>query len=99
MKIKNYAQAWTGLAEAQILAEWYNYPQESSREDAMESAVKALSLNPTLGEAHTALGIIYVRMQNGSDALFEFKTSVELQPGYAEGHNWLGWMNMVLGMA
>ncbi|MCG2588660.1 tetratricopeptide repeat protein [Rhodohalobacter sulfatireducens] len=94
---KDYAQAWTGLAEAQILAEWYNYPQESTQTDAMESAVKALSLNPKLGEAHTALGIIYVRRQNGPDALREFKTSVELQPGYAEGHNWLGWMNMVLG--
>jgi len=46
----------------------------------MESAVKALSLNPTLGEAHNALGIIYLRRQNEPDALREFKIYVELLP-------------------
>ncbi|WP_158278717.1 BTAD domain-containing putative transcriptional regulator [Rhodohalobacter mucosus] len=98
--IKNdnqYAQAWAGLAEALTLAAWYNYNVPETNVSAMEAAVKALSLNPELGEAHASMGILLTRLLNGPEAKRELETAVRLQPSFAEAFSWLGWLLAIIG--
>jgi TolB-like protein/DNA-binding winged helix-turn-helix (wHTH) protein/Tfp pilus assembly protein PilF len=87
-KDPNFALAYAGLADA------YNFsnilgvlaPRESSPQ-AEAAAVKALMLDPQLGEAHTALGL--VRSHYHFDFLGaqrEFLKAFELNPNYANAH-------------
>jgi len=56
---------------------------------AKESAIKALTLDDTLAEAHTTLAHILVNYDwNWSAAEKEFKRSIELKPDYARAHQW-----------
>jgi TolB-like protein/DNA-binding winged helix-turn-helix (wHTH) protein/Tfp pilus assembly protein PilF len=87
-KDPNFALAYAGLADA------YNFsnilgvlaPKESSPQ-AEAAAVKALVLDPQLGEAHTALGL--VRSHYHFDFLGaqrEFLKAFGLNPNYANAH-------------
>jgi TolB-like protein/DNA-binding winged helix-turn-helix (wHTH) protein/Tfp pilus assembly protein PilF len=87
-KDPNFALAYAGLADA------YNFsnilgvlaPKESSPQ-AEAAAVKALVLDPQLGEAHTALGL--VRSHYYFDFLgaqSEFLKAFGLNPNYANAH-------------
>jgi TolB-like protein/Tfp pilus assembly protein PilF len=87
-KDPNFALAYAGLADA------YNFsnilgvlaPKESSPQ-AEAAAVRALVLDPQLGEAHTALGL--VRSHYYFDFLSaqrEFLKAFGLNPNYANAH-------------
>ena len=56
---------------------------------AKESAMKALTLDDTLAEAHATLAHILTNYDwNWSAAEKEFKRSIELKPDYATAHQW-----------
>jgi len=57
---------------------------------AKGSALKALSIDPTLPEAHAALGMILVSDWNWEGAEREIRKAIELAPSYAQAHHWLG---------
>ena len=94
---KYYAQAWAGLAETLVLVKWYNYQIPELNINALEAAVKALSLNPELSEAHATMGILYTRRLKGPDARRELERAVSLKPSYAEAYSWLGWLLAITG--
>ena len=94
---ETYAPAWARLAETLALVRWYGFPDSGLDADPMEPARRALALDPELGEAHTALGVIFAERQAGPAAVRELERAVTLAPSEAEGYNWLGWMHMVLG--
>lgn len=94
---KHYAQAWAGLAETLVLVKWYNYQIPDLNINALEAAVKALSLNPELAEAHATMGILYTRRLKGPDAKRELERAVSLKPSYAEAYSWLGWLLVITG--
>jgi TolB-like protein/Tfp pilus assembly protein PilF len=84
----NFALAYAGLADA------YNFsnilgvlaPRESSPE-AEAAAVKALVLDPQLGEAHTALGLVKSHYHfDFPGAQREFLKAIEFNPNYANAH-------------
>ena len=86
----SYAPAYAALADC------YNsmgtvqvgaFPPIEGRTRAEEAAVKALELDPTSAEAHTALG--YAKHFNWSwdAAEQEFKRAIELNPNYANAYN------------
>ncbi len=55
-----YAPAWAGLASSYSLsAAWHYMPWEEAVPVARQAAERALELDETLAEAHTALGVIY----------------------------------------
>src|SRR5690606_37433415 len=54
----SYALAWSGLADALSLLEFYDYPSPTGAVDPEEAARRALDLDPALGAAHASLGII-----------------------------------------
>ena len=88
----NYALAYAGLAQSYALLPFYT---GAHRRDAMskakEAALKALSLDSNLAEAHTALGNVLVHDEvDLTGAMREFKRAIELKPNDATAHHWLG---------
>jgi len=87
------ALAYVGLADCYLDLGAYRWmpPQDAHRRGS-EAVHKALELDPTLGEAYSALG--YLDWQYGWDwqaAEKELRHSVDLSPNYVEGHISLIW--------
>ncbi len=98
-KDPRYALAHAGLAETYVAQGGHNaaaaheaYPK------AQAAARKALALDDTLAEAHTALA--FVQYEYGWDwegAEREFQRGIELNPGLANAHHWYAHYLMALG--
>jgi len=88
-KDPNYAAAYAGLAR--VYAEWI--PGKSRPRDLMpkakEFALKALSLDNTLADAHSMLGNIELLYDwDWSATEEEFKRTMELNPNDVWAHEW-----------
>jgi tetratricopeptide (TPR) repeat protein len=59
-------------------------------EKAKEAAVKALSLESRLADAHGALGKIDFFQMDIAGSLREYQRAIELKPNYATAHQWYG---------
>ncbi|HEX8071824.1 MAG TPA: winged helix-turn-helix domain-containing protein [Pyrinomonadaceae bacterium] len=88
----NYALAHAGLADAYALVGFYNYEQIASLQETYEkgraAALRALALDPSLAEAHTALAqikVFYERDDEGAEQ--ELKRALALNPNYATAHH------------
>src|SRR5919197_1396301 len=98
-KDPNYALAYAGLADCYVLYPDYGVgaPAESYAK-AKEMAMKALSLEPTLGSPHAALGLIYTNFDRDfSKAIAEFDRAIELDPNYATARQWKNTALVALG--
>jgi serine/threonine protein kinase/tetratricopeptide (TPR) repeat protein len=87
-KDPNFALAYVGLADAfnlsNILA--IQSPRESSPE-AKAAATKALVLDPRLGEAHAALGLVESHYDHDfPGAQRDFLKAIELNPNYSNAY-------------
>jgi TolB-like protein/DNA-binding winged helix-turn-helix (wHTH) protein/Flp pilus assembly protein TadD len=91
----HYAQAYSGLADTYALLGDWQYAVMTAKEAlprAKAAAVRALELDPTLGEAHTSLGFILDGFDwDGESADREFRRGIALNPGYATAHHWYAW--------
>jgi serine/threonine-protein kinase len=89
-KDPDYALAYAGLADAYAL--YPDYGVGASAEfypKTKEMAMKALSLEPTLGAPHAALGQVYAAWDHEFEkAIAEFDRAIELDPNYATAHQW-----------
>lgn len=86
----NYAHAYVGVADcynALGTVQVGTFPPIEVRKLAEEAATKALALDPTLGEAHTVLGYVKHYNWDWTGAEQDFKRAIELNPNYANGHN------------
>ncbi|HEX2166291.1 MAG TPA: BTAD domain-containing putative transcriptional regulator [Longimicrobiales bacterium] len=92
-----YALAWSGLADALSLLEFYDQGALASAPDPMEAALRAVELGPELGQARASLGIIRSIRHQGSAALAELEKAIDLTPSHAEAHAWLGWLRLLRG--
>jgi serine/threonine-protein kinase len=88
----NYALAYAGLAKAYILLPFYTGADRlDSGSKAKDAALKALSLDSNLAEAHAALGkILFFREIDLAGAMREYKRAIELNPNDATAHHWFG---------
>jgi len=84
-----YAPAHAGLAYAcGLIGGWGNFAPREWLPRAKASALKALEIDDRLAEAHVSLASIKAHYDwDWPGAEREFKTAVELDPGYAEGHD------------
>jgi serine/threonine protein kinase/Tfp pilus assembly protein PilF len=84
----NYALAYTGLAETYIVAPGYGIGINSkqARTVADEATRKALELDPSLAEAHTARAVVLCQMWKWNEAEVEYRRSIELSPNNANTH-------------
>jgi tetratricopeptide (TPR) repeat protein len=89
-KDPGYALAYAGLADAYDLLPNYSVgsPQESFPK-AKAAARKAIELDESLAEAHTALAdALFTYDWNLSEATREFQRAIDLNPNYATAHQW-----------
>ena len=87
-KDPNFALAYAGLADAFNLSNILGIqsPRESSPE-AKAAAVKALVLDPRLGEAHAALGLVESHYDHDfPSAQRNFLKAIELNPNYSNAY-------------
>jgi adenylate cyclase len=88
----NYALAYAGVADAYVFLPGYaaGTPQDCYPK-AMAAAKRALELDDTLAEAHTALALaIWYYDFDFSQANREFQRAIELNPNYATAHQQYG---------
>jgi len=98
---RDYAEAWAGLADVYAVhtgapsAAIEPWPGDSV-EAGVIAAREALRLDPTLGEAHAALGKLLANQRRWSEAEKELRLAVELSPQYSTARQWLGTMYLRL---
>lgn len=92
------ARAYAGLADSYTLLGGYSMvPQSQYMSKARASALRALQIDETLGEAHTSLALITENYdRDWQTAEKEYLRAIELNPNYATAHHWyaeyLTWM-------
>jgi TolB-like protein/DNA-binding winged helix-turn-helix (wHTH) protein/Tfp pilus assembly protein PilF len=89
-KDPKYAGAYAGLADSLVLDGEYGGGVEAQyMPKAREAALRAVRLDDSLPEAHTALALIVQNYDWDWDtADKEFRRAIELNPSYATGHQW-----------
>ena len=95
-KDPNYAQAYAGMALAYVLFPEYSAgnPAESIAK-GKAAARKALELDETLPEAHTALAhALFSYDRNIPESDRQYQRAIELNPNYATAHQWYGGGNL-----
>jgi len=84
----DYAQAWAALAEAQaLLPDYGTTALKVANADALESAQRALVLNPDTALAYVAQGMVYSNQMRWADADRALRHALVLAPGDAEALN------------
>ncbi|HEY5404253.1 MAG TPA: tetratricopeptide repeat protein [Pyrinomonadaceae bacterium] len=88
----NYALAYAGLADSYVLLASFNFmPPTDAIPKARGFALKAQSLDESLAEPHTTLGLALFQFDyDFAGAEREYKRAIELNPGYATAHQWYG---------
>jgi TolB-like protein/DNA-binding winged helix-turn-helix (wHTH) protein/Tfp pilus assembly protein PilF len=84
----NFALAYVGLADAYNMSNIVGaYSAKESLPQAREAATKALALDPSLAEAHAALGMVKSHYDfDLAGAQREFLKAIELNPNSAYAH-------------
>jgi serine/threonine protein kinase/TolB-like protein/Tfp pilus assembly protein PilF len=84
-----YAAAYAGLASAWIGLHYIGAaPFEEAVPKAREAAVKALSLDDSLAEAHMSMASVYAHEWNSVEREKEQLKALELNPGSAAAHKY-----------
>jgi TolB-like protein/DNA-binding winged helix-turn-helix (wHTH) protein/Flp pilus assembly protein TadD len=90
LKDPNYAPAYAGMANSYALLGGYTLvPQAEFMAKARAAALRALEIDESLPEAHTALALIVQNYDwDWQTAEKEYRRAIELNPNYATGHHW-----------
>ena len=93
-----FARAYAGLADALGLLPIYGAtPADSAFPLARKAAERALTLDSTLAEAHTTLGLILKSTGEWEPAASEFRRGLALDSTYATGHQWYAEILIITG--
>ncbi|HET6977258.1 MAG TPA: tetratricopeptide repeat protein [Pyrinomonadaceae bacterium] len=94
-----YALAYSGLADSYVAFDFFGVlPPWETGPKAKKAAIAALLLNDSLAEAHTSLACVEMMYERDwSNAEKEFKRAIELDPNYAQAHNWYSHFLMAMG--
>jgi tetratricopeptide (TPR) repeat protein len=88
----NFAAAYAGIADVYgTLGSWEAgvLPPTEALVASRNAARKALSIEPTLAEAHTSLAYAALHFEwNLSDAEALFRKAIDLNPAYADARHW-----------
>lgn len=87
----SYAPAWAGIADCHsIRASRGMAPPAQATHEAEDAALKALSLDDSVANAHSILGTIRLHQLDFAGAIRELKRAIELNPGLADAYQILG---------
>ena len=85
----HYAAAYTGLSDCYtLLVVREAVSPEEGFADAKAKAETALTIDPTLAEAHASLGHAFLHNWEWSAAENELKKALDLKPDYPSAHQW-----------
>ena len=98
-KDPGYALAYCGVADSYVLLGWNSYlPPKQAFPKAKMAAMRALRLDPDLGEAHTPLAaVLWLHEWQWNQAQAEFQRSLELNPSYPTANHWFAEFLMTMG--
>lgn len=100
-KDPNYASAYSGLADSYIVLGTTLYaalPPKEAMPQARSAAQKALTIDPTLVEAHTSVAFSRFYFDwDWAGAETEFRRAIELNPNYSAAHQWYALLLAALG--
>jgi serine/threonine protein kinase/tetratricopeptide (TPR) repeat protein len=86
-----FARAYAGLAITHaILPEYTDASPADGLSKTRSAAARALALDSSLPEAHTALGLAAVHAWDFRAGESEYRKAIELDPGYPTAHQWYG---------
>jgi TolB-like protein/DNA-binding winged helix-turn-helix (wHTH) protein/Flp pilus assembly protein TadD len=94
-----FARAFAALSDAySLLAGYTSMPPQTLIANARAAALRALQLDSTLAEAHTAYALIVQNHDwDWATSGREFRRAIELNPNYATAHHWYAEHLMWLG--
>ncbi len=89
-KDPNYALAYAGLADCYtLMPAWALMPPADGHSKAKQAAERALAIDESLAEAHTALAhTLHNYEWNWKGAEKEYSRAIELNPNYSVAHHW-----------
>ncbi len=95
----SFARAHAALAMAEVLLPEYTDTVEPDEYNARaeSSAQRALGLDSTISEAHTAHGLAHVHQWEWDEAETAYRRALDLDPRNATAHQWLGELSYHLG--
>jgi TolB-like protein/Tfp pilus assembly protein PilF len=95
----SYALAHTGVADSYVLLGWNSYlPPKDAFPKGKMAAMRALRLDPNLGEARTAqAAVLWLNDWRWEEAGEEFARSLQLNPTYPTGNHWYAEYLMTVG--
>jgi len=98
---EKYAPAYAGLASAHALlaiAPFDFLPPREAMPKAEKAARKALELDSSFAEAHTALALVNHHYHwKWEEAAAGYELAIELNPDHADTHLWYSWLLLALG--
>jgi TolB-like protein/Tfp pilus assembly protein PilF len=97
-KDPSYALGYASVAEAfAVLATFNGLSYKEASPKVKEAAIKALALDPSLAEPHSALAVIKLFSDwDWSGAEAEFKQAMALNPNFAEAHQFYSIYLMIM---
>lgn len=94
----NYAPAYAGLADAYTQVVWFlSEDPNPVIAQAKAAALKAIELDSSMGETHTALASAYVLEWDFDASAREYERAVSLNTSYAEAHHQYSMYFMTVG--
>jgi len=98
-KDPTYALAYCGESDAYVLLGWNSYlPPKEAFPKAKMAAMRALRLDPDLGEAYTPLAaVLWLHEWQWNQAQAEFERSLALNPFYPTANHWFAEFVMTMG--
>ncbi len=93
----SYALAFAGLADAySVIPSYANGSPKEFFPKSKAAAKRALELDETLAEAHTALArVLFAYEWNFAESDKEYLRAIELNPNYPTAHHWYGNANLL----
>lgn len=97
-KDPTYALAYVGLADAYIVIPYFSVVSgNEAYPKAKVAAKRALEIDDTLAEAHTAMAAVLMNFDwNLAESNKEFERAIELNSNYATAHHWYARENLTL---
>ena len=95
-KDPKYALAYAGVASSYVVTS--DLPSKERHPKAKAAAIKALELDPSLGEARAVLAnVAFYFDWDWPTSEREFRRAIELSPNYATAHHWFGEVLSAMG--
>jgi len=94
----DFAAGYAGLADAYTMVAGQGLESPSHViAEAKSTALRALELDPDLGEAHASLArIISLHEWKWAEAEVHYRRAIELNPGYISAHHWFACNHLAL---